>query len=66
MISASIEDGDVLVVDKSIQARHCHIVVAFVNGKRLAKRLRARGGNVALCPENPAYPIRRSPLKLSF
>lgn len=66
MIGASIEDGDVLVVDKSIQARHGHIVVAFVNGERLVKRLRTRGGNVALCPENPAYPILEITPEMEF
>lgn len=66
MIGASIEDGDVLVVDKSIQARHGHIVVAFVNGERLVKRLRTRGGHVALCPENPAYPILEITPEMEF
>lgn len=55
MEGARIFDGDVLVVDRSITALHGHIVVAFVDGERLVKRLHRRGGRVALLAENPAY-----------
>ena len=44
MQGAEIFDGDILVVDRSIRARHGHVVVAFVNGERLVKRLYRRGG----------------------
>ena len=56
MQDAQIFDGEVLVVDRSIEACHGHIVVAFVNGERLVKRLYRRGGRVALLAENKAYP----------
>lgn len=56
MQGAEIFDGDILVVDRSIRPRHGHIVVAFVNGDRLVKRLYVRNGRVALLSENPAYP----------
>lgn len=56
MQGAEIFDGDILVVDKSVRARHGHIVVAFVNGERLVKRLYRRAGRVALIAESPAYP----------
>lgn len=56
MQGAEIFDGDILVVDRSVRARHGHIVVAFVNGERLVKRLYRRSGRVALVAENPSYP----------
>jgi DNA polymerase V len=56
MEGAEVFDGDVLVVDRSIPARHDHIVVAFVNGERLVKRLYHRAGRVALVAENQGYP----------
>lgn len=56
MQGAEIFDGDILVVDRSVRARHGHIVVAFVNGERLVKRLYRRAGRVALVAENPSYP----------
>ena len=56
MQGAEIFAGDILVVDKSIRPQHGHIVIAFVDGERLVKRLYKRAGRVALVAENPAYP----------
>lgn len=56
MQGAEIFDGDILVVDRSIKAGHGDIVVAFIDGERLVKRLYHRDGRVALVAENPAYP----------
>ena len=56
MEGAEIFDGDILVVDRSIKARHGHIVIAFIDGERLVKRLYNRGGKVALVAENKKYP----------
>lgn len=57
MQGAEIFDGEILVVDRSVKPRHGHIVVAFVDGERLVKRLYVRNGRVALLAENPAYPL---------
>ena len=56
MQDADIDDGDILVVDRSIEPAHGHIVVAFVNGERLVKRLHRQRNTVALLAANPAYP----------
>ena len=56
MEGAEIFDGDILVVDRSIKARHGHIVIAFIDGERLVKRLYDRAGKMALVAENPKYP----------
>jgi len=56
MEGAEIFAGDILVVDKSVRPLHGHIVIAFVDGERLVKRLYKRAGRVALIAENPAYP----------
>jgi DNA polymerase V len=56
MEGAEIFAGDVLVVDRSIAPQHGHIVVAFINGERLVKRLYQRAGRVALVAENQDYP----------
>ena len=61
MQGAEIFDGDILVVDRSIKPSHGHIVIAFVNGERLVKRLHHRYGRVILQAENPSYP----PLEIS-
>ena len=56
MEGAEIFDGDILVVDKSVRPRHGHIVVAFVDGLRLVKRLYRQDGRMALEAENRKYP----------
>ena len=55
MINAGIHSGDILIVDRSIEARHQHIVVAIVNGEFTVKRLSKRAGKVSLLPENDKY-----------
>ncbi len=55
MLGASIEEGDVLVVDRSLPALNGDVVVASLDGAFTVKRLRKEGGRAWLCPENPAY-----------
>lgn len=56
MDGAQIHHGDILVVDRSITPVDGHIVVAFVDGERLVKRLRVFGEFGALEAGNPGYP----------
>lgn len=56
MVDAEIFDGDMLVVDRSVTPQHGHIVVAFLRGERVVKRLDKRGGRVVLRSANQAYP----------
>ena len=53
MTGAGIQDGDLLVVDRSIEAGDGDIVVAVVDGDLTVKRLSRRGGTVRLLPEHP-------------
>jgi len=55
MTGAGILSGDILVVDKSLQARGDDIVVASVNGEFTVKFLRRRGAKVSLEAAHPAY-----------
>ncbi|MBS0620003.1 MAG: translesion error-prone DNA polymerase V autoproteolytic subunit [Verrucomicrobia bacterium] len=57
MQGAGISSGDILVVDRSLEATHGKIVVAVVNGEFTVKRLRVEKEHICLVPENPAYPI---------
>ena len=52
---AGILDGDKVIVDKSLQARHGDIVVAVVDDEFTIKRLYKRGQRIELHPDNPAY-----------
>jgi len=52
-------DGDKIVVDRSLEARHGMIIVAIVNGEHTIKRLHITSNGIELWPENPCYsPIR--------
>lgn len=66
MKNAGIRDDDVLIVDRSITARHGHIVVAVLDGEYTVKRLHHRQGLLQLHPENPAFPILRLHPETSF
>lgn len=56
MIGAGIHDGDLLVVDRSLNAGHNRIVIAALDGELTVKRLVYRNNSVFLVPENPKYP----------
>lgn len=56
MLGAGIHDGDLLVVDRSLEAAHNRIVIAALEGELLVKRLVRRGGKTYLAPANPEYP----------
>jgi len=55
MINAGIHSGDILIVDRSLEARHDKIVVAVINGEFTVKRLSWLKGKVKLVPENSLY-----------
>lgn len=55
MIGAGIASGDMLVVDRSLDAVHGKIVIAAVNGELTVKRLSRSNGRLQLLPENDAY-----------
>lgn len=55
MIGAGIASGDMLVVDRSLEATHGKIVIAALNGELTVKRLSRHGGKVQLVPENNRY-----------
>jgi DNA polymerase V len=58
MVGAGIYEGDALLVDRSMDPKHNHIVVAQLNNEFTVKRLYRRGGVVKLIAENPIYPPR--------
>jgi DNA polymerase V len=59
MRNARIFDGDLLTVDRSIEPKHGHIVLAMIDGEFTCKRLYVRGRIVELHPESPDFqPIR--------
>lgn len=59
MIGAGIDDGDILVIDRSLEARDGKIAVCFVDGEFTVKRIKVEQDCVYLLPENPKFePIK--------
>lgn len=56
MRGAGIFSGDILVVDRSLEASNGKIIVAIVNGEFTVKRLVIKKEGVQLVPANSAYP----------
>jgi DNA polymerase V len=56
MTGAGIHNNDILVVDRSLEAKSGSIVIAVVNGELTVKRLYKNGNIMTLKAENPHYP----------
>jgi DNA polymerase V len=61
MQDAGIGDGDLLVIDKSLDPIDGRVAVCFIDGEFTVKRLKIEGGTTWLMPANPAY----SPLQIT-
>ena len=55
MIKAGIHDGDLLVVDRSLEPQVGKIVIAAIQHELTVKRYAKIDGKVYLAPENDAY-----------
>jgi len=55
MIGAGIFDGDLLIVDRSIEKFNKAVIIAVLNGEMMVKRIIFRGKSFILAPENPEY-----------
>lgn len=55
MTGAGINNNDMLVIDRSLEAKSGSIVIAVVNGELTVKRLLIDGDGIYLMPENPDY-----------
>ena len=61
MVGAGLDDGDLLVIDRSLEPTDGKIAVCFVDGEFTVKRLKVEKDCVWLMPENKNYaPIQVS------
>ena len=56
MMGATIYDGDLLIVDRSLVPKDSDIAICIVDGEFTVKRLQLQDGTILLLPENPDYP----------
>lgn len=61
MQGAGLDDGDLLVIDRSKEPEDNAIAVCFVDGEFTVKRLKVEAACIYLMPENPNY----SPIKVT-
>lgn len=66
MEGAGIHNGDLLIVDRSIEAKSGHVIIAVLNGELTVKRLRIYRGKFTLEPENKNYPIQKITKDMAF
>jgi DNA polymerase V len=64
MTGAGIHDGDLLIVDRSLEPLPGRVVIAVINGEHTVKRLQREGDRLLLLAENADYaPIEVSELE---
>jgi len=61
MVSAGISDGDMLIVDRSLEATNDSIVVAIINGEFTVKSISKVDEHLYLMPHNTSY----NPIKIT-
>ena len=62
MIDSGIFDGDILVIDKSLQPKKDSVLVCFIDGEFTVKKVEKKGNDLYLKPENPDFkPIKIAP-----
>ncbi|WP_035076090.1 LexA family protein [Maridesulfovibrio zosterae] len=66
MRDANITSGDILIVDRSLDALHNSIVIAVLDGELTVKRLKLKDRGIYLAPENPDYPLLEITEETSF
>lgn len=62
MTGAGIDDGDILVIDRSLEPKNNKIAVCFIDGEFTVKRIKLENKELYLMPENSNY----NPLKISL
>lgn len=55
MIGAGLDDGDLLIIDRSLHAVSGKIAVCFIDGEFTVKRIKREGKKLYLLPENKKY-----------
>lgn len=56
MIDAGVEEGDILVIDRALDAQDGDMAVCFVDGEFTLKYLRFHDDGLTLVPANDRYP----------
>ena len=66
MVDAGINEGDLLIIDRSLTPHDGSIAVCFIDGDFTVKRLSVRDDGIFLTPANADFPEMRVPEESSF
>lgn len=58
MTRAGIHDGDLALVDRSLDAGHDHVVIVSIDGELTCKRLLLRKGRMIIAPDSDDHSFR--------
>lgn len=59
MVDAGIHDGDILIIDKSLEPKKNSVLVCFIDGEFTVKRVMKSNGDFYLLPQNKEFePIK--------
>jgi len=61
MVEAGIHSGDILIVDRSLDAVDKKVVIAIIDGELTVKRIKMAGKKIYLLPENRDF----SPMEIT-
>ncbi|MBR5086501.1 MAG: translesion error-prone DNA polymerase V autoproteolytic subunit [Muribaculaceae bacterium] len=66
MVDSGIMEGDMLIIDRSIEPHDGDIAVCFFDGDFTVKRVMIQNDEVLLAPANRKYPVIKVPKESNF
>lgn len=57
MVDSGINEGDMLIIDRSLEPHDGDIAVCFIDGDFTVKRILVNGDGISLVPANRKYPV---------
>ena len=66
MVRVGIHNGDILIIDRSLNARDGDIIIALLHGEFMVKQVSIIDGRLFLVPRNPKYSSVRITSEMGF
>ena len=58
-MTGDLEEGDILIIDRSLKVKDNDIVVAFIDGEFTVKRIKLKDNHCFLIPTNSEFPVMK-------
>lgn len=66
MVDSGINEGDLLIIDRSLDPHDGNIAVCFIDGDFTVKRILVNNDGISLVPANRKYPVIKVPKESNF